>query len=423
MPIVWASSKKSAKPPMRKAISLLFLLLPLTLTAENKIYDPQIKSLQAVVNQDWLSPAIMRLYGNDHLHIGFDELSHDYHRYTYRLVHCEADWNDSEELFEADWLEGFNNIVIEDFERSINTTVPYTHYQLTIPNERCRLKLSGNYRLTIIDDDTSEVVASVEFMITEQAMNLSMAISTNTDIDTNLCHQQVEFGLKYGNLQVTDPNEQLQTVVMQNCREDNWQWNVRPSAVSQNGLEWKHRQELIFDAGNEYRKFEVLDPSHPTMGIDRIMWDGENYQAFPFISEPRPNYLYDEDANGSFYIRNSDNRENDIISDYVWVNYRLKSPVIPSGQIIIDGRWTTEVPETYLMEYDEEEHLYTASILQKQGYYSYQYLWIDDDGNSHPVPSEGNFYQTENRYQILVYYKGTGMRTWRLVAFNQLTIH
>lgn len=408
---------------MKRALVIILLMLPTALLAENRIYDPQVKSLQSVVNQDWLSPAIMRLYGNDRLHIGFDELSHNYHRYIYHLEHCEADWNASEELFETDWLEGFNNIVIEDFERSINTTVPYTHYQFTIPNERCQLKLSGNYRLSIIDDDTDDVVATVEFMITEQAMSVSMAISTNTDVDTNLCHQQVTFGLKYGSLQVTDPQEQLQTVVMQNNREDNWRWNIRPSAVSQNGLEWKYRKELIFDAGNEYRKFEVLDPSHPTMGIERISWDGDYYQAFPFISEPRPNYLYDEDANGSFYIRNSDNRENNTTSDYVWVNYRLKSPYPQDGQIMIDGRWTNEEPETYLMTYDETTRLYTTSILQKQGYYSYQYLWIDNDGNSHPLPSEGNFYQTENRYQILVYYKGTGMRTWRLVAFIQQSIH
>ena len=407
---------------MKKTFAILLLLLPMTLSAENRIYDPQVKSLQAVVNQDWLSPAVMRLCGNDHLHVSFDELSHDYHRYIYRLEHCEADWTSSEELFDTDWLEGFNDNVIEDYEHSINTTVAYTHYRLTIPNDKCRLKMSGNYRLHVIDEDQGEEVLMVEFMITEQAIVVSTAISTNTDIDTNLCHQQVSFGLNYGSLSVTDPQEQLQTVVMQNSREDNWRWNVRPSAVSQNGLEWKHRKELIYDGGNEYRKFEVLDPSHPTMGIDRISWDGEYFQAFPFISEPRPNYLYDEDADGSFYFRNSDNRENDITSDYVWVNYRLKSPYMTEGSVVIDGRWTTEAPETYVMEYDEANKLYTASILQKLGYYSYQYLWVTDDGMTHPLFSEGNFYQTENRYQVLVYYKGVGERTWRLVAFSQNTI-
>ena len=402
---------------MKKAAIALLFLMPTSLTAGNRIYDPQIKSLETMVNADWLSPTVMRLHGGDILHIGFDELSHDYHRYIYRLEHCEADWTTSDELFESDWLEGFNNNVIEDFDRSINTTVDYTHYRLSIPNDKCRLKMSGNYRLHVIEEDLDEEVLTVEFMISEEAMTLSMAITTNTDIDTNLSHQQVSFGLKYGNLLVTDPLEQLQTVVMQNCREDNSRWNVRPTAVIQNGLEWTHCQDLIFDGGNEYRKFEVLDPSHPTMGIDRIYWDGRSYQAFPFVDEPRPNYLYDEDANGSFLLRNSDNRESETTSDYVWVNYRLKTPYRPDGDIVIDGRWTTEDPETYIMTYDETSGLYTASILQKLGYYSYQYLY-----DSRPLPSEGNFYQTENGYQILLYYKGTGERTWRLVAFSQLTI-
>jgi hypothetical protein len=187
-------------------------------------------------------------------------------------------------------------------------------------------------------------------------------------------------------------------------------------------MEWRHRKELIFDAGNEYRKFEVLDPSHPTMGIDRIRWDGEYYQVFPFLSEPRPNYIYDEDADGSFIIRNSNDRENDTTCDYVWVNYRLKAPELKEGQIVIDGRWTTEEPETYVMSYDPEQRLYTAKILQKQGYYSYQYLWVTADGETRPLPSEGNFFQTENRYQAFVYYKGTGERTWRLTSYDQITL-
>ena len=399
---------------------IIALLLPTVTTAKNRTYKPEVKSLQAVVNQDWLSPAVMQLKGNDVLHIGFDELSHDYHRYVYRLERCEADWTTSEELFESDWLEGFNNNVIDDYERSINTTVPYTHYRLQIPNDRCRVKLSGNYRLHIAEDGEEEDIATVEFMVTEQSMGLSMSVTTNTDIDTNQSHQQVSFGLKYGQYLVTSPMDQIQTVVMQNAREDTWQRNVRPSYVSQNGLEWQHKRELIFDGGNEYRKFEILDPSHPTLGIEHVSWDGKNYQAQPYVSEPRLNYLYDEDANGAFYIRNSDNIENDFSSDYVWVNYRLKTPQLTDGRIIINGCWTTERPDTYQMNYDEVQGLYTASILQKLGYYSYQYLWVKDDGTTHPLPSEGNFYETENRYQILIYYKGTGERTWRLTSYGQI---
>ena len=171
------------------SLCIIALLMTTAGTAENRTYKPEVKSLQAVVNQDWLSPAVMRLKGGDVLNIGFDELSHDYHRYIYRVERCEADWTTSEELFESDWLEGFNHNVIDDYERSINTTVPYTHYKLQIPNDRCRLKLSGNYRLHISEDGNDEDIATVEFMVTEQSMTLSVNVSSNTDIDRNQSRQ------------------------------------------------------------------------------------------------------------------------------------------------------------------------------------------------------------------------------------------
>ena len=392
--------------------------------AENRIYDPQIKTLQATVNKDWLSPPVMRLKSGDVINIGFDELSHEYHRYIYRVERCEVDWETSEHIFESDWLEGFNDNTIEDYALSMNTILPYTHYTLQIPNDRMQLKMSGNYRLWIYDDDgDGEPVLKVEFMVTEQSMFLGMDITTNTDIDTNGSHQQVSLSLGYNGMRVTRPEEQIRTVVMQNGREDNLKSDVKPDRINANGLEWRHCRQLIFNGGNEYRKYEVLDVSHPTMGIDQIIWDGEHYQVFPFMDAPRPNYLYDEDADGAFYIRNSDNRENDTATEYVWINYRLRMPRLKEGNVMIDGQWTTDDnPYTYLMEYDEEAGCYTAKILQKQGYYSYQYLWQTDDGQLHLLPSEGNFHETENRYQALIYYKGTGERTWRLTAYGQQII-
>lgn len=406
---------------MRQLLLVIFiiLLLPTTTTGKNRIISQQVKSLQVMTNQDWLDfPTVMRLGSDDVISISFDELSHTYHRYTYQVEHCEADWTPSEEIFESDWLEGFNNNPIDDYENSVNTIVPYTHYQFHIPNENCRLKISGNYRIHIMDEETT--VAIIEFMVTEQTMSTSLSVTTNTDIDTNISHQQIAMSLSYGSLTVNNPEEQIRTVVLQNGREDNKRNNIRPNHVNIDGLEWVHNRELIFDAGNEYRKFEVLDVSHPTMGIDRIYWDGEYYQAFPFMDEPRPHYIYDEDANGAFYLRNSDNWESETTSEYVWVNYRLKCPILPEGRIVIDGNWTTDDNiYNYVMHYDEEAGTYTARILQKQGYYSYQYLWQKDDDRLLLLPSEGNFYQTENSYQAFVYYRGPGERTWRLVSYCQ----
>ena len=409
-----------------KRLAFFFLLTAsLQAVAKSVVNDPQVKTLQVVVNQDWLSPPVMKLGGSDVLNIGFDELSHTYHRYVYRLEHCEADWSPSEDIFESDWLEGFNNNVIEDYENSLNTTVLYTHYRLQLPNDRCRLKMSGNYRLYVYDEDgdNDEPVLCAEFRVVEPLMNVGLSITTNTDIDFNQSHQQVSMTVNYSGLNITNEEEQIRTVVMQNGREDNQKENVRPSYSRTGQMKWEHNRGLIFEAGNEYHKFEVLDVSHPTMGIDRMVWDGEYYQAYPFVNVPRRNYLYDQDANGSFYIRNSDNIENDRTCDYVYVNYKLMPAELYHANVIIDGNWTTERNVDYTMTYDEQEKSYNAQILQKQGYYSYQYLLRDKDGQTSIMPEEGSFFETENRYQAFVYYKGVSERTWRLLGYQQVVLH
>lgn len=405
----------------RWAISLM-LGLAVAAYGKNRTYDPQVKTLQAVVNDNWLQPAIMRLGTDDVLNVSFDELSHDDHRYIVNIERCEADWQSAKEVFESDWMEGFNGLSIDDYERSLNTTVLYTHYRLQIPNDHVRLKMSGNYRLHITDEESGKEVATVDFMVTEQTMTLTMDATTNTDIDVNGCHQQLSMSLNFGSWRVTAPEDQIKTVVMQNGLEDNCRRNVKPTSRIANGLEWRHQRDLIFDGGNEYRKYETLDPSHPTMGIDHIFFVDQHYYVYPYIDEPRNNYIYDEDANGAFYIRNSDNRENETTCDYVYVNYCVKTPECTGGDVMIDGAWTTESPKTYTMEYDEGAKAYTARILQKQGYYSYQYLWKPLVGKPKVLPSEGNFYQTENRYQALAYYKGTGDRTWRLTAYCDIQL-
>lgn len=387
--------------------------------AGNKIYSERFKSLTSMVNSDWKNRPVMTLGTTDVLHIGFDELSHNYHRLTYHLEHCEADWQASEELFESDWLEGFNDNQIEDYQNSVNTTVLYTHYELKIPNDRCRLKMSGNYRLTVYDEDAdNERVLEVEFYVLEPRMALGLTVTTNTDIDHNKSHQQVGISLKYNDIQIFNHEEELRTVVMQNWQEQTARHNVKPNFINNKGLAWEHNKRLIFDAGNEYHKFEVLDVSHATMGLDRIVWDGEHYEAYPYPTEVRRNYLTDTDANGAFLIRNSDNYESDFTCDYVYVNYLLLAPYY--GDLYVDGQWTTDAnKETYRMDYDEQHKQYSTSLLQKQGYYNYQYVMK----NGQLAPSEGNFFETENSYQVLVYYKGTGTRTWRLVGYRGATIN
>lgn len=401
---------------MKRKILFGLLLLATTTQAGNKVYSPMVKTLTTIVNNDWQNRPVMELGTGDVLTIGFDELSHDAHRYICHLTRCEADWTESTDVFESDWLEGFNDFPLEDYQNSLNTTVNYTHYEFCIPNDRCRVLMSGNYRLSIYDEDNgNEKVLDAEFYVVEPLMNIGLSMTTNTDIDLNKGNQQIAMTLEYKDLKVVRPEEEIYTVIMQNWNEQTARKNPHPQYIYQQGMRWEHQRDLIFEAGNEYHKFEVLDVSHPTMGIDRISWDGERYQAYPFTTTVRRNYLTEESANGAFLIRNSDRTEIAYTCDYVWVNYTLEASYC--GEIFLQGQWTNNAEQTaYQMQYDATGRCYRAQVMQKQGYYSYHY--VDKDGKT--APTEGNFYQTRNKYQALVYYKSLGRRTWRLVGYRGL---
>ena len=396
---------------MKKITVLLSLLCCASaITAQrHEILDRQLHTLQVVVNDDPLLPPIMNLGGGNHLEIGFDEFSHEYHRYIYKVEHCNADWSPSTEIFESDYMNGFNGEPIEDYEKSFNTTVLYTHYSLRIPNENISLKLSGNYKLTVYNDEGDEPVPVLTacFSLVEPGVGIGATVSTNTDIDFN---------------KVIDPHRELKTVVMQNRRWDNCVVNPKPNIQAANKIEFTHNRQLIFPAGNEYHKFEILDVHIPTLNVDRMEWFDPYYHATLYPNQTARNYLYDEDQNGAFIIRNSDDEDVATTCDYVFTHFTLKSPQLPGGEVYLNGEWTYNrfIPE-YRMTYNRETQAYEATALLKQGYYNYNYLFVPDgetQGNS--GRTDGNFYETENEYIILVYHRPNGGRYDKLVGYRRM---
>ncbi len=409
---------------MKKYILILFHLV-LTTAAfgqHHEILSPAIASLQVMAGDDWRNLPVASLRSSTPICISFDDLTHEYRRYTYKVEHCEADWTVSEGLFDSDYCQGFaTGNTIDDYEQSEGTYQLYTHYTIEIPNDRCRLTMSGNYRLTIYADDDEEApVLRACFMMLEPQTTVGMEVLTNTDIDFNHSHQQIAMTLNYGTLRVTDPQRQLKTVVLQNGRWSSAVHNPKAQFIKGDGMQWSHCRDLIFEAGNVYRKFEMLDVTHTTMGMETIGWDGEQYHAWVWIDEPRPNYVTDESGQGSFLIRNSDNEGNGTESEYLWAHFRLRSPRLP-GTVYINGAWTYgELQPQYVMTWNEQEQLYEAAFWLKQGYYSYRYVVVRPDGTIRNVPSEGSFYQTQNKYQALVYFRGDMDRADRLVGYAKI---
>ena len=410
----------------QRILRLLFCLACLSavpMSAQrHEIRDARIRSLQVIADGRWMELPVMML-NTGKISIDFDDLTHTYRRMTYRLEHCEADWQPSTGLFDSDVASGFlSGNTIDNVKGSVLTNTLYTHYHLDIPNEKCSPKLSGNYRLYVYDDETPDTpLLTACFMLLEPAdrsMGVKLNVTTHTDKTINDRHQQLEMQVDYGNNRVNYPQQQIKTVVMQNRNWIDARWNSRPQYVMADGLRWKHAPDYIFPAGNEYRKFEILSTDAASMGIDRISWDGSHFHVYPFAASPLLNYIYDEDADGAFLIRNSDNMDINTASDYVFVHFRLSTPSPYPYDIYLNGDWTySRLLPSYKMTYDAEKRCYEATVPLKFGYYNYQFLAVDGQGEILPFSVDKGHFQTENSYQALIYFRPQGGRTDKLVAY------
>ena len=390
---------------------------------ENVIYVDNIKTLQVKPGGTWGEAPILLMGGGNFIEITFDDLQHDFVRYYYRITHCNADWSQSD-LYEGDYMTGMNcGEYIGEYTQSVAPEVLYNHYRLTLPNEHSSLLVSGNYRVDILEEGDEEPVACACFSIVEGKVSIDADVTANTDIDSYNSHQQLEFSINYQNFAVGNPESEFKPVVMQNHRWDSHVMGLMPTYMRNNSLIYDHNRKLIFPAGNEYRRFEILDRYTPTMRVDHMEQVGDYYHATLFQDERRVNYKYDQDQDGRYYIRNGNNEENESESDYFFTHFQLVTPKIPGGELYLSGDLTgNRFEEENRMEYNLLSHSYELVLPLKQGSYNYMYLFVrDGDTVGSAAETEGNLHQTENEYYIYVYHRGFGERYDRLVGFRKLT--
>ncbi len=402
---------------IRKLLSaFLFLVVPMMLHAQwFSSKSDMINTLRTMSNGDWERAPIVTLGSDETIEFSFDEMSHEYHRFTYHITHCDAQWKPSS-LIESEYMDGFNDQPIEDWENSLNTTFDYTHYTLTLPNSEVSLKLSGNYRLSIQED--GKEVAWFRFMIVENMHNLSATVDGNTDIDTRKSHQQLDMTVSLNGLNVTNHDREIYTVVMQNRRFDNAVIDPKPTYNSGNRLTYEHCRELIFPAGNEFRRFEIINMYDYFRNVDRVSFHDPYYHATLMQDTRHHAYSFDFDHNGRYLIRYNQASDSDTEADYLFVHFNLASDLMTGGKMYVSGHFTGgNLISRYEMEYNAQEKAYQATLLLKMGAYDYQYIWVPDgQTGGQTKPTEGDWYETKNEYLILLYYRQRGSRYDRLVS-------
>lgn len=377
----------------------------------NHIFDDRIKTVQ-LYNESWnLSYPTIKLNSADKLVLHFDLLDDQSETYYYTFIHCDKDWNKSD-ILPGNYLIGYTENTIDECVASFNTTVTYYHYKLSFPNDKVSLTISGNYILVIYPQDKPEEPSITRrFIITEDAVKIDVTFHRPQLVKDNNTNQQVDFTVNYTGVKLNDPTRTVYATVLQNGRWDNAKKNLKPDLYGNNELKYNSLSDRnIFKGGNEYRFFDIKSIRHQTESVKKIDYVIPNYNIYLFPSDNREfkPYFYWKDFNGKYYIAIQEGQKPDTDADYVYVYFTLPSKqIIPGGKFYVSGglnNWSFD--KNNLMTYNQERGEYECTMLLKQGWYNYEYVFLKDGGSDGTASLfEGSHYETENDYLVLIYYR------------------
>jgi hypothetical protein len=341
----------------------------------------------------------------------FDDLEADQKSYSYKIEHFNYNW-ESSNLNTTEFLNGFNDDLIRDFENSFNTIQGYTHYRLRLPNDNISIKISGNYIISVIDEE-DEVVFTRPFIIYQPKVDVGVSAHRSRDIATINSKQNIQFVINHPNLLVNNPSLEIKTAIYQNNDWNTVIKNAKPQFVRGSQLLYKYNSNINFWAGNEYLFFDTKEIRSATNNVARSELK-DIFHTYLYLDEERLNktYTLNPDINGNFVLRTVDNDDISTEGDYSRVYFSLESfEDISDNSIYIYGDFNGwQLTDENKMTYDDNTKQYHGNIFLKQGFYNYQYITANNNFkiNNHAI--EGSFYQTENIYTVIVYHRPFGTR-------------
>ena len=396
-------------------LSLLFAT-PLLSQIQEKIEPSYISTIQFKGTTDQSQLPIIRL--GERVQLSFDALNGKEEDFYYSITHHDFDWSPSD-LSKSEYLDGFDDVRITTYQNSLNTLQIYSHYTLTIPNrDTRRLLKSGNYLLSVSNSD-GDLIFTRKFMVIENIASVIVDIKRSRDLKTITEKQVVQFSVNSPNLLLINPKQTVKTLVLQNSNLKTGITNLVPQYTMGNELIYKYDREASFGGGNEFLSFDNKDARAATNGVRSISLT-DVYENYLFTNTPRYNkpYTYNPDINGNFVVRNIDAQNQDIEAEYVRMHFNLQYyDDLGDKELHVYGNfnnWTID-GSTYL-EYDQKSDTFRNERLFKQGFYNYKYVVVNRDGTVNGGAVSGNFWQTENDYTVLVYFRDLGARYDRIIG-------
>ena len=412
----FAFAQKSKKPKQKLIQSPIQELL---YTDHN--YLNVIKTVQILPISEQHHIPIYTLGSADLIQVSFDDMRGDVRDYYYSIQHCNADWTPSR-LTSLDYAEGFNEGRITSYQSSQGTLQRYTHYSFQFPNDDIKPKIAGNYLLKIYEDaDKNRLIATKRFYVVRPLISIAEEILPSPQANQRETHQKINLSLKTA-LSILNPAQEIKVLIAQNNRQDVSQWSGKPNYVDNNEFRYHDLDVFNFKGHNEFRTLDLRSFKSNSAQIDHVYQDSTlHVKLFTDEDFNSNTFQHRYDENGKFYIRNLDDSHSNINAENLHVKFSLRSHFNAQNKIYIVGAFN-DFQEKDSLTYNSSSNLWETSLLMKQGVYNYEYVLRTADGLKTDAISKSHF-QTENEYQIFVYYRRPGTYWDELIGFKTCSIH
>ncbi|KXX67424.1 DUF5103 domain-containing protein [Flammeovirga sp. SJP92] len=392
------------------------------------VYDPNVRTVQLYSKGGsksipQLNSPIVSLNRQFPLVLEFDLFGDDADYFEAEIVHCNKDWTPSE-LQPIEFMSSYNSFKLNDFDFSMNTSVPYVHFMFELP----KVKMSGNYLLKVYHEgDKDDLIITKRFVVYENTASVASKMVEMKGSERRYM-QQIDFTVNYGGLTVVNPNKDFSVTILQNNRWDNSIVNLQPRFVRghENVLDYSYYDgENAFLGSNEFRVFEVssINTSGASVSSTDIMKNFRKVRLRNDLVRNRKAFNQQQnDYNGGYVIGAFGKRDYWLESDYMEVFFTLKSEKQYVGDVYAYGGFSQwQLNEENKLVYDAGQKAYVGSAIVKQGRYDYMYTVVNTSNLTRDdVEIEGSFNLTKNEYEILVYYRGPGDRADRVVGYRLL---
>ena len=242
-------------------------------------YKPQVQTVLLYADDNQLNDPIIPLEDmTERLTLSFDVIDGEGEVLNYTFIHCSYDWRPSD-LPRLQYASGFDSDRLDDYAFSRNTLIDYVNYHLKFPKDDMMPFLSGNYLLVVYGDDINDLYFTRRFMVIDEKAHVGATVPRYPDeLALTDTHQQLNVRVNMNNYLTGNTQQYSHLTIRQNGRWDNAAEGLKPTYVYPDYLSFEHHPQTVFEAANQYRRFNTSNFYFQSENLAHIRQTDESFE-------------------------------------------------------------------------------------------------------------------------------------------------